>query len=246
MEHLNVIFNNDEEESVEGKLLLKDEEFDLALIQVDYEGNIQAIKLADEDSIVEGQGIAVLGSVYSEGQKIESIIPGIIVARYNKSGKYDTLVEECTLLQISAPINLNNTGGPICNANGELIGIGSLYLTEKFGLEGVYYGIELKNLDNIINSTSIIKEVLGITEGGILMDIEHHKHGFYVGQLKKVGNAYKSGIKPTDIIVSIEGVNISNINGITEMLNSKNKGDIISCEVLSDGIIKEVEIKIYN
>lgn len=137
MEHLNVIFNNDEEESVEGKLLLKDEEFDLALIQVDYEGNIQAIKLADEDSIVEGQGIAVLGSVYSEGQKIESIIPGIIVARYNKSGKYDTLVEECTLLQISAPINLNNTGGPICNANGELIGIGSLYLTEKFGLEGV-------------------------------------------------------------------------------------------------------------
>ena len=246
MEHLNVIFNNDEEESVEGKLLLKDEEFDLALIQVDYEGNIQAIKLADEDSIVEGQGIAVLGSVYSEGQKIESIIPGIIVARYNKSGKYDTLVEECTLLQISAPINLNNTGGPICNANGELIGIGSLYFTEKFGLEGVYYGIELKNLDNIINSTSIIKEVLGITEGGILMDIEHHKHGFYVGQLKKVGNAYKSGIKPTDIIVSIEGVNISNINGITEMLNSKNKGDTISCEVLSDGIIKEVEIKIYN
>ena len=246
MEHLNVIFNNDEEESVEGKLLLKDEEFDLALIEVDYEGNIQAIKLADEDSIVEGQGIAVLGSVYSEGQKIESIIPGIIVARYNKSGKYDTLVEECTLLQISAPINLNNTGGPICNSNGELIGIGSLYLTEKFGLEGVYYGIELKNLDNIINSTSIIKEVLGITEGGILMDIEHHKHGFYVGQLKKVGNAYKSGIKPTDIIVSIEGVNISNINGITEMLNSKNKGDTISCEVLSDGIIKEVEIKIYD
>ena len=54
MEHLNVIFNNDEEESVEGKLLLKDEEFDLALIEVDYEGNIQAIKLADEDSIVEG------------------------------------------------------------------------------------------------------------------------------------------------------------------------------------------------
>ena len=246
MEHLNVIFNNDEEESVEGKLLLKDEEFDLALIQVDYAGNIQAIKLADEDSIVEGQGIAVLGSVYSEGQKIESITPGIIVARYNKSGKYDTLVEECTLLQISAPINLNNTGGPICNSNGELIGIGSLYLTEKFGLEGVYYGIELKNLDNIINSTSIIKEVLGITEGGILMDIEHHKHGFYVGQLKKVGNAYKSGIKPTDIIVSIEGVNISNINGITEMLNSKNKGDTISCEVLSDGIIKEVEIKIYD
>ena len=104
----------------------------------------------------------------------------------------------------------------------------------------------MKNLDNIINSTSIIKEVLGITEGGILMDIEHHKHGFYVGQLKKVGNAYKSGIKPTDIIVSIEGVNISNINGITEMLNSKNKGDTISCEVLSDGIIKEVEIKIYD
>ena len=103
-----------------------------------------------------------------------------------------------------------------------------------------------KNLENIINSTVIIKEVLGITEGGILMDIEQHQHGFYVGQLQKDGNAYKSGIKPTNIILSIEGVNVSNINGITEMLNSKNKGDIISCEVLSDGIIKEVEIKIYN
>ena len=163
-----------------------------------------------------------------------------------ESENYDTLAEECSLLQISAPINLSNTGGPICNSNGELIGIGSLYLTEKFGSEGVYYGIELKNLENIINSTVIIKEVLGITEGGILMDIEQHQHGFYVGQLQKDGNAYKSGIKPTNIILSIEGVNVSNINGITEMLNSKNKGDIISCEVLSDGIIKEVEIKIYN
>ena len=88
--------------------------------------------------------------------------------------------------------------------------------------------------------------MLGITEGGILMDIEQHQHGFYVGQLQKGGNAYKAGIKPTNIILSIEGVNVSNINGITEMLNSKNKGDTISCEVLSDGIIKEVEIKIYN
>ena len=246
MKHLNVIFHNDEEGAVDGKLVLKDEEFDLALIKVDYKGDLFAIKLADEDSVMEGQGIAVLGSVYSGDQKVQSIIPGIITARYSKSENYDTLAEECSLLQISAPINLSNTGGPICNSNGELIGIGSLYLTEKFGSEGVYYGIELKNLENIINSTVIIKEVLGITEGGILMDIEQHQHGFYVGQLQKDGNAYKSGIKPTNIILSIEGVNVSNINGITEMLNSKNKGDIISCEVLSDGIIKEVEIKIYN
>ena len=244
MEHLNVIFHNDEQGAVDGKLVLKDEEFDLALIKVDYKGNIFAIKLADEDSVMEGQGIAVLGSVYSGDQKVESIIPGIITARYSKSENYDTLAEEYSLLQISAPINLSNTGGPICNSNGELIGIGSLYLTEKFGSEGVYYGIELKNLENIINSTVIIKEVLGITEGGILMDIEQHQHGFYVGQLQKGGNAYKAGIKPTNIILSIEGVNVSNINGITEMLNSKNKGDTISCEVLSDGIIKEVEIKI--
>ena len=246
MKHLNVIFHNDEEGAVDGKLVLKDEEFDLALIKVDYKGDLFAIKLADEDSVMEGQGIAVLGSVYSGDQKVQSIIPGIITARYSKSENYDTLAEECSLLQISAPINLSNTGGPICNSNGELIGIGSLDLTEKFGSEGVYYGIELKNLENIINSTVIIKEVLGITEGGILMDIEQHQHGFYVGQLQKDGNAYKSGIKPTNIILSIEGVNVSNINGITEMLNSKNKGDIISCEVLSDGIIKEVEIKIYN
>ena len=146
MEHLNVIFHNDEQGAVDGKLVLKDEEFDLALIKVDYKGNIFAIKLADEDSVMEGQGIAVLGSVYSGDQKVESIIPGIITARYSKSENYDTLAEEYSLLQISAPINLSNTGGPICNSNGELIGIGSLYLTEKFGSEGVYDGMELKHL----------------------------------------------------------------------------------------------------
>ena len=246
MKHLNVILHNNESETIDGKLVLKDEEFDLAIIKVDYKDDLFAIKLADEDSIMEGQGIAVLGSVYFEEQKVESIIPGIITARYSKSENYDILAEDCSLLQISAPINLSNTGGPICNSNGELIGIGSLYLTEKFGSEGIYYGIELKNLENIINSTVIIKEVLGITEGGILMDIEHQQHGFYVGQLKKDGNAYKSGIKPTNIILSIEGVNVYSINEITEILNSKNKGDAISCKVLSDGSIKEIEIKIYN
>ena len=105
MKHLNVIFHNDEEGAVDGKLVLKDEEFDLALIKVDYKGDLFAIKLADEDSVMEGQGIAVLGSVYSGDQKVQSIIPGIITARYSKSENYDTLAEECSLLQISAPIN---------------------------------------------------------------------------------------------------------------------------------------------
>lgn len=246
MTSLNITLEIDKKPTLEGKLILKNDEFDLAVIKVDYEEELIPIKLGNSDNTMEGQEIAILGNVYVNEEKIDSVVPGIITTKYTSKVTSDSLGEECSLIQISAPVNSNNTGGPICNANGELIGIASLYLTEKYKSEGLYYGIQIKKLDSIINSTIIVKEVLGITDGGILIDSDKEQHGFYVGQLKKDGNAYKAGIRPTDIILSINGIDLISSDEIPKILDLKNAEDTLNCKVLSNGQVKNIEVKISS
>lgn len=246
MNALNVTLNKDSKNVLKGKLMLKNEDFDLALVQIEYEGELTPIAIADSEEVVEGQGIAIVGSIFNDEKELDSIVPGIISLKYNKVKDNNELSEECNLIQINAPVNTNNTGGPICNAKGELIGLASLYLTEQYKTEGLYYGVQLSSLDNLVNSNVIIKDVLGIAEGGIIINEEHEYKGFYVGQLIKNGNAYRAEIKPTDIILSIDDVDIINVDEITNILSNKNKGDSLNCRVLSDGLIKNVVVKLYS
>lgn len=235
--------SGDNDDIVKGRVLIKNEAYDLALIEIDYDEELYPIQLADSKDVVEGQGIAILGNTYIDKRQVDIIVPGIITSRY---GLDENGVGNYNLLQISAPVNGENTGGPICNANGQLVGIASLTLTQKANNSGLYYGIELDGLDNIISSTIEIKEVLGITEGGLLLSDKSNYKGFYVGQVEKDGNAYKAGIKPTDIIISIDGHNVISSEEVTNILLSKNKGDNINCIVLSDGEIKDIQIKLYK
>lgn len=224
-----------------GEIIMKNEYADLAIVNVKYTGELKSIKFANTYNIEEGQGIVVLGNSIGDSY-IGSISPGVVTSTHEKIIVED---KEVSLLQISAPIGMSNTGGPICNSSGELIGIASLNITNSNTNKGFYYGIQIEELEGIITSTNVLKNVLGIIEGGILDDEEGYT-GFYVEELDGCGNAYKAGIKPTDIILEIDSYKVMTLDDIRFVLKDKKKGDILKCKVLSRGEIKTVEIKIIN
>lgn len=227
---------------IKAQILIEDESIDLAVIKIEFDGELKPIKLADSNTIKEGQAIVVLGNAIGD-EYIGSSIPGIITS---KNEKWDLDGKKYSLLQISAPIDEKNTGGAICNSKGELVGIAHLSITNEKNESGLYYGLQMKELQEMINSTNRFKSLLGIVEGGIVVDKERGFSGFYIQELSKGGSAYMAGIKPTDIIVEIDDHEIVEADDIIVVLQYKQKDDILHCKVLSDGEMKYVDIKILS
>ena len=227
---------------IKAQILIEDESIDLAVIKIEFDGELKPIKLADSNTIKEGQAIVVLGNAIGD-EYIGSSIPGIITS---KNEKWDLDGKKYSLLQISAPIDEKTTGGAICNSKGELVGIAHLSITNEKNESGLYYGLQMKELQEMINSTNRFKSLLGIVEGGIVVDKERGFSGFYIQELSKGGSAYMAGIKPTDIIVEIDDHEIVEADDIIVVLQDKQKDDILHCKVLSDGEMKYVDIKILS
>ena len=227
---------------IKAQILIEGESIDLAVIKIEFDGELKPIKLADSNTIKEGQAIVVLGNAIGD-EYIGSSIPGIITS---KNEKWDLDGKKYSLLQISAPIDEKNTGGAICNSKGELVGIAHLSITNEKNESGLYYGLQMKELQEMINSTNRFKSLLGIVEGGIVVDKERGFSGFYIQELSKGGSAYMAGIKPTDIIVEIDDHEIVEADDIIVVLQDKQKDDILHCKVLSDGEINYVDIKILS
>lgn len=226
---------------IKAEVLVVNEARNLAIIKIEFDGELQPIKIADSDSIKEGQGIVVLGNAIGD-EYIGSSIPGIITSKNEKLTIEDG--KKQSLLQINAPINERNTGGAICNSKGELVGIADLSITNERNEEGLYYGLQIEELQDMINSTNALKKLLGIVEGGVVVDKEREVSGFYIQELDKEGSAYLAGIKPTDIIIEIDGYKVENVGDLIQLLQNKKKDDILHCKVLSEGEMKNVDIKI--
>ena len=148
---------------IKAQILIEDESIDLAVIKIEFDGELKPIKLADSNTIKEGQAIVVLGNAIGD-EYIGSSIPGIITS---KNEKWDLDGKKYSLLQISAPIDEKNTGGAICNSKGELVGIAHLSITNEKNESGLYYGLQMKELQEMINSTNRFKS-LWILHTGII------------------------------------------------------------------------------
>lgn len=227
---------------IKAQILVENEDRNLAIIKIEFDGELQPIKIADSDSIKEGQGIVVLGNAIGDDY-IGSSIPGVITSKNEKITIEDE--REQSLLQINAPINEKNTGGAICNSKGELVGIADLSITNERNEEGLYYGLQMEEFKDIINSTNAFKRLLGIIDGGIVVDEVKGFSGLYIQELDKEGSAYLACIKPTDIIIEVDGYKVENADDLIQLLQNKKKDDILHCKVLSEGEMKSVDIKIY-
>ncbi|MCD2502554.1 S1C family serine protease [Clostridium sp. NSJ-145] len=227
-------------EPINAKLMVKNEDIDLAIIKIKTDEELTPVKFAKSDELLIGQGVAVLGKTVGDNT-VDTVSPGIITS----IGENTRLEgKSYQLLQISAPINKKNAGGPICNSKGEVIGLASYSLSEANKDSGFYYGIQIRDLQIVINSSNAFKSVLGINEGGIIADKNTEYKGFYVQDLDKNGDAYKAGIKPTDIILEVDNTPIITVDDATAVLQNKKPGDVLKCTVLREGTIEEIEVNI--
>ena len=194
------------------------------------------------DEVTEGEKVLLISNSTSD-EYIDNLIPGIITSSNRKLEVED---EEYNLFEINIPINKFNDGGIISNLKGEVIGVASEKISEDMSVDGLYYALDLTSLDSIIDSANEIKDILGITKGGFVKEINENYSGLYVSIVDKNGDLYKAGIKSTDIILKLNDIRVDNISSILEMLKNKENGDTVTCKIIRGKEIIDYYVTLTN
>ncbi len=230
-------------EILKADIFFINEDSDLAVLQVNSKKVLTPIKIASKDNIVEGENILLISNSTSD-EYIDNVVPGIITST---NRQLDVNNNKYSLFEVNTPINKFNTGGIISNLNGEVIGIASKKVSDSMNVEGLYYAIDLSSLENVIDDTSELKEILGILEGEFIqVDNGGIYGGLYVTRVDKKGESYKAGLRPTDIIFEIDGKKINSITEVLSMVKNKENGDTVICKVMRAGDVIDMDIVLSN
>ena len=230
-----------ESKPIKAELVYSNADIDIAILQIDSTYDLKPVKLATSMEDVEGENISLISNSVGDDY-IDSIIPGIITST-NKSlsisgNKYD-------LLEVNIPINEINTGGALFNMSSELIGVASYKISQEKNQQGLNYAINLSSLNQIINATNEMKEMLGILEGGFInYDDNSGFIGLYIERVERTDSGYDEGFRPTDILFEIDNKKVTSTDDLYSILKAKRGKDNISCKVMRDGKVKELKIKL--
>lgn len=224
------IYGDDTEYSAE--IIGTDSQTDLAVLKIDKTG-LTAAEFGDSSSVQIGEFVLAIGNPYNLDY---SVTAGIISALNREMTVENTTYN---VIQADCAINSGNSGGALVNSKGEVIGITTLKLAGD-GIEGVSFAIPVNDTvpiyKELIEKGKISRPFVGIS--GIDLDeataIRNGlTKGIYVDSVVSGSGAEDAGIMAGDVIVSFDGKDVSTMDELNAIKNTKNIGD-------------KIEIKLYR
>lgn len=245
-----LIVNLEDGESVQGTVKWCDKNIDLALIKIDKENLIPA-KLGDSDKIRIGDEVLAIGNplgVEFQRSTTRGIISGINRTLTFEEDNETIFMED--LIQTDASINSGNSGGPLINESGEVIGINTVKITTAEGMGfAVPINIIIPIINKIVESSKFVEAYLGIYayDKEIVKYVKSNiniDRGIYLTNIVKDGPADESGLKVGDIIMSIDGIQIDKVTDLRRYIYSKEPGDTINILISRNNKIESVRVKL--
>ncbi|OOF80569.1 DegQ family serine endoprotease [Rodentibacter caecimuris] len=230
------------------KLVGKDEQSDIALIQIEKPSNLTALKFADSDKLRVGDFTVAIGNPFGLGQTVTSgIISALGRSTGSDSGAYENYI------QTDAAVNRGNSGGALVNLNGELIGINTAIISPSGGNAGIAFAIPSNQANNIVQQILEFGEVrrglLGIKGGELNADLAkafnvNAQQGAFVSEVLPNSAAEKAGIKAGDVITAMNGQKISSFAEMRAKIATSGAGKEIELTYLRDGKSQDVKVKL--
>ena len=250
-EKVTVMFPNDEE--LDAKVIGMDVDTDVAVLKVEKEG-LKALALGNSDNVRVGEFVLAIGNPLDMKRLANTLTFGIISA---KSREVTIDGQTNYFLQTDASINFGNSGGPLLNMRGEVIGINSAKSVtagyDNYGnpisAEGIGFALPINTavdiMEELVKNGSVERPAVGITVTSYtktqaeLVGIEP---GTYVQSVVKDGPGSKAGLRAGDRIVSADGMEIMDQSELVSLIESKRVGEEIVLVVSRDG--KEIECRL--
>ena len=233
----------DNSKQIKAKVIGKDPKTDIALLKIDVEQPLPFLIFGDSTKARVGDFVLAIGNPFGLG---ESVSMGIVSAKARNinSGQYDDFI------QTDAAINVGNSGGPMLNMDGEVIGVNSIIITPSKGNIGIGFAIPSSMAQPVIKQLKdkgeIVRGQLGITLQPIDQTMVDGLHlsdtkGALVGSVLKDSPADRAGIKVGDVIIKFNGKEIAAFNQLPRMVGEIPINQQVVLEVFRNGERKELK-----
>ena len=224
-----------------------DESHDLAVLKIDASG-LQTVVLGDSDSLVVGEPVAAIGNPL--GELTFSLTTGVISALDRTVTMDSGTVMD--LLQTDCAINSGNSGGPLFNEYGEVIGItNAKYSSNGNGqasIDNIGFAIPIDQVKDLITQLietgEIVQPYLGV--GVRTVSAEGQQYGVpagaYVATVEEGGPAAQAGVQVGDVITALNGDAVETQQELTSLKNRYQPGDTVTLTVDRDGESLELDV----
>jgi serine protease Do len=234
-DEITVVFNDGSK--LKAELVGKDPKTDLAVLKVKPEKPLKAVKFGNSEKLRLGEWVIAIGNPFSLGGTVTA---GIVSARNRdiNSGPYDNYI------QTDAAINRGNSGGPLFNLNGEVVGVNTAIISPSGGSIGIGFAVPALTAVAVIDQLRQFKEVrrgwLGVKIQQVTDDIAESLgikpvRGALVAGVDDKGPAKPAGIEPGDVIVKFDGKDIKEMRDLPKIVGDTPIGKDVPVTVIRKG-----------
>ncbi len=234
-DEINVILNDGTRSRAE--IVGVDKKTDLAVLKFKPEKPLTAVKFGDSDTLRLGEWVIAIGNPFSLGGTVTA---GIVSARNRdiNSGPYDSYI------QTDAAINRGNSGGPLFNLNGEVVGVNTAIISPSGGSIGIGFAVPSKTVSAVVAQLREFKEVrrgwLGVRIQQVTDEIAESlsikpARGALVAGVDDKGPAKPAGIEPGDVIVKFDGKDVKEPKDLSRIVADTAVGKAVDVLIIRKG-----------
>ena len=243
-DEIEVVFQD--ETRLEAELVGRDPKVDIAVLKVKPKKKIKALKWGDSSKSKVGDWVLAIGNPFGLGGTVTA---GIISAKSRDigMGQYDSFI------QTDASINKGNSGGPMFNMDGEVIGINSAIFSPSGGSVGIGFAIPSTMAIDVINQLKKFGKTsrgwLGVRIQTVTEEIAEaygldKPSGALVASVENNSPSFKAGVKPGDIILKFDGKDIKNDRDLPRVVAATKVGKNVELEIWRGNRILNLKVKL--
>jgi serine protease Do len=230
------------------KVVGSDPQYDIALLKVDAKGSLPAVTIGDSRALKPGQWVLAIGSPFGFDY---TVTQGIVSAVGRNLGSQDQ--PYTSFIQTDVPINRGNSGGPLFDLQGRVVGVNSQIYSNTGGYQGVAFSIPIDVAMNVVKQ---IKEKGYVSRGQLGVMVQpisdamvkafklDNASGAAVAEVTKGGPAEKAGLHAGDVILAYNGQGISSSTDLPPLVGQTPPGTKATVQILRDGKKQDVNVTV--
>jgi len=235
-----------DDRTLTAEIVGRDPKTDIALLKVEPDGDLPSVSWGDSDASRVGDWVVAIGNPFGLGGTVTA---GIISARARdiNAGPYDNFI------QTDAAINRGNSGGPLFNLDGEVIGINTAIFSPSGGSVGIGFAVPANLAKQVISDLKDYGRTrrgwLGVRIQTVTPEIAESMglddaRGALVASVTHGGPAESAGVRPGDVVLTFNGRPINEMRELPRIVAETEVGSDVNVQVWRDGALTQVEVEL--
>jgi serine protease Do len=226
-----------------GKLIGSDPKSDVALVKIEGK-DLPTLKLGDPAKLRVGEWVIAIGSPFNLSNTVTA---GIVSAKGRETG------ELLPFIQTDAAVNPGNSGGPLINVRGEVVGINSQIFTTSGSYAGISFAIPIDEAQKIATllrtQGKVVRGKIGVLIGEVTREVADaiglpKAAGASVSSVEADGPADKAGVQPGDVIIKFDGKPVESSVDLRRMVAASTPGTKVTATVWRNGAARELPMTV--